>query len=169
MKRIVALAVIAVVALPVFAWGQEAYMELLRQDIRTKKTEVLTMALALSDEEAGKFWPIHRQYETELAAIGDRRLANIKNYAEHYDTLNNAQADAILAAAFKIQKDRSALMEKYYKQIKKVLPATTAARWVQVEWFINDIIDVRIAAELPLVETVRDAVAEPKGSMGHKK
>ena len=52
----------------------EKYVELMRSDLRNGKTELLTHALNLSDADGQKFWPIQREYETELAKVGDQRI-----------------------------------------------------------------------------------------------
>jgi len=163
MKRVILLVVVAALLLPALAVAQDSYVELLRQDIRTKKVEVFTAVLDMTDEEAAAFWPVYRKYELDMSAIGDKRVANIKNFAMNYDTLNNAQASEILASAFSIRGEQLKLQEKYSKEFGKVLPATTVARFFQIEFFINDLIDVQIASEMPLAETVREAAAAAKG------
>jgi hypothetical protein len=80
-----------------------AYVELLRSDLRTQKTALLAGTLQLSEQEDQKFWPIYRDYEAELAKINDDRIANIKEYAEHYDQLTNEVADRLVLRALEIQ------------------------------------------------------------------
>ena len=71
--RIVGIALVLTVwglaALPLMAqsYTPERYFELLRSDVRTAKVEILTEALDLSDAEAAAFWPVYREYETELS------------------------------------------------------------------------------------------------------
>jgi hypothetical protein len=61
-----------------------AYIELLRSDVRAKKTAVMAEVMGFNDEEAAKFWPIYREYELELSKLNDRKLAGIKDYAQNY-------------------------------------------------------------------------------------
>jgi hypothetical protein len=49
---------------------------------------------------------------------------------------------------------RNALKEKYYAKLKTALPARTAARALQVENQIKLLVDLQIAASLPVA---RDA------------
>jgi len=156
------------ILVPATAMGQdEAYLELLRSDIATKKVAIFTEVLALSDAESEVFWPVYRNYTNELLAIGDKRVALIKDYAAHYDTLNNTQAEEMLKRSFAIADERAKLHKKYMGEFNKVLPATTVARFFQTERFLTNLIDLQISWELPLVETVREATMEDKsGSMG---
>ena len=156
-KRIragVVLCVIAAATLGIPALAQEAsvdkYVELLRSDLRTQKVQVLTEALDLPEAQAAAFWPIYREYENELAAIGDRRVSLIKRFAEGYGKMTSAEVDSFARDYFAVQKDRIKLREKYFKKVEKATSSVTAARFVQVENVIGTLVDLQINAEMPL-------------------
>ena len=128
----------------------EQYMELLRQDLRTNKLAVMTEAMALTDEQGEVFWPIYREYQTDLSKIGDKRIAMIKDFAEHYEDMTGEKAKEITKNWFSQQKDRLSLLEKASKKIAKATDPVTAARFIQVENAVNMIINLQIASELPL-------------------
>lgn len=163
MRRLsLALALLAL-ALPQVASAQyENYLELLRTDIKTQRVAIFTEVLALSDSESTVFWPVYRNYENELSTVGDKRIALIKDYAAHYDSLTNTKAEELTKNTFELLDERSKVQHKYAKEFRKILPATTVARFFQTERFITGLVDLQIMSELPLVETVRDA-AKSKG------
>ncbi len=70
-----------------------AYVELLRSDIRAQKVAIITEVMQFTEAEDAKFWPVYREYETELAKINDDRIALIKQYADSYTSLTDATAD----------------------------------------------------------------------------
>ena len=144
------------------AQAQSQYEELLRQDLRTAKTAIVTEAMQLSTEEGEKFWPVYREYEVELAKIWDRRLSLIQSYAENFESMDDATADKLMQDAMKVREDRMKLRAKYYKTMKKEVGAILAARFSQIDGVIQNIVDLQIAAELPLV--IRTA---PEGEGGH--
>jgi hypothetical protein len=156
--------------IPAAAQAQtDTYLELLRSDISTQRVAIFTEVLALSDSESVAFWPVYRTYENELAAVGDKRVALIKEFAGVYETMDNAVAADLLKRSFDIADSRAKVHRKYMKEFSKILPATTVARFFQTERFITNLIDLQIAWELPLVETVHDATKDDKsGSMGTK-
>jgi len=129
-----------------------AYVELLRSDVRAQKTAIMAGVLQLSEADDAKFWPIYREYEAELAKVNDDRIANIKDYAEHFDQLTDDVADKLIQRALEIQGRRSALLLNYYNKLKGALSAKTAARVVQIENQILLILDLQIAASLPIVK-----------------
>jgi hypothetical protein len=108
--------------------------------------------MQFTEAEDEKFWPVYREYETELAALNNDRLALIRKYAASYDTLTDAMADQLANGALDVEGRRHALKQKYYERFKSVLSPKTAARFLQVENQILLILDLQIAASLPIVQ-----------------
>ena len=129
-----------------------AYAELLRSDIRTQKVAIITEMMQFSEDEDAKFWPIYREYEVELAKINDDRIALVTEYAEAYKKLTNEMADSMVTRALDLEARRNALKSKYFERFKSVLPAVTAARFLQVENQLLLLLDLQIAAALPVIE-----------------
>jgi len=68
------------------------YLELLRQDLRTQKTALVTEAMDLTDAQATAFWPIYDDYSREMREVWDGRIANMKLFAENYERMTNDMA-----------------------------------------------------------------------------
>ena len=130
----------------------EAYLELLRSDVRTAKVEILTEALALSGPQGEAFWPVYREYDTELAKLGDRRIAMIKAFAETYGSITDEQATQFAKDWFALHSDRLKLRKSYFNKVSKAVSPLIAAQFIQVENVIGMLIDIQVAAELPLME-----------------
>jgi hypothetical protein len=141
------------------AIAQDQYMELLRQDLRTEKVAIVTAAMMLTDAQGEAFWPVYREYDNELAKIWDERIALIKRYAENYDSMTDETADEIASAAMKLSDKRLKLRTDYYKKMKKEVGAIVAARFWQVDGLIQNLVDVQVSAELPLVMKTEGAAA----------
>jgi hypothetical protein len=129
-----------------------AYVELLRSDVRSQRVAILTEVMQFTEAEDAKFWPVYREYEAELAKINDERLTLIKDYAVNYETITDAVADRLALAALDLEARRHALKAKYYDRFKSVLTAKTAARFLQVENQVLLLLDLQIAASLPIVQ-----------------
>jgi Na+/phosphate symporter len=153
MKKIFALGLVCAVLPASAAFAQmDSYLEMLRSDVRTEKVAVITEVMGFTDEEAEVFWPIYRKYELELAKLFDMRVKNIKNYAEHFEALDDDKADELLKTAYKIDEKRTKLHKSYYEKFKKAIGAKRAARFMQLDYQIDLLIDLQIAANLPLIE-----------------
>ncbi len=154
MKRIVMTCLICVLMSVSIASAQvDQYMEMLRTDVRAEKVAVITEVMEFTAEEGELFWPIYREYELELAALFDQRLANIKDYAENIDAIDEEKADKLISTAFKLQEKRQKLNKSYYKKFKKVLPVGKAARFFQAENKIETLVNAQLALEIPMIET----------------
>jgi hypothetical protein len=129
-----------------------AYVELLRSDLRTQKVAVLTELMQLTDAEDAAFWPIYRDYEVELARLNDDRLRLIETYATAYTNLTPATANDLMVKALDLEAKRTALKQKYYTKLKTALSPVTAAKAVQIENQIQLLVDLQVAASLPVVQ-----------------
>lgn len=149
------LAGLALVAAPRL-WAQEQqteqYLELLRTDIKAKRVALLTEALQLTDEQGAAFWPIYRAHQLEADKLGDFRVATIKQYAESYESMTPEIAKELANRAFKYQEDRLKLLKSTYGKVEKAVGPIIAARFAQVEYAINSLIDVQLGVELPLIQ-----------------
>jgi hypothetical protein len=147
------LAVLLLIAIPSIASADsmEKYIELLRSDLRTTKTQIYTEAMELPDSEMQAFWPIQREYETELAKLGDERLQLIKDYATNYSNLTPDMSKKLVDRAFKLESQRLSLFKKYTDKISKDVGPVAAARFAQIESVLNALVDLQIRANLPIM------------------
>ena len=145
------------------AYAQEQYVELLKSDLKTQKVAVITEAMALEEGQSDAFWQIYRDYDYELSAIVDRRIAIIKDYASSFSSMTNEQAAALAKTSFNIEKDRAKLREKYYKKFAKEINPLVGARWLMIERTINNLMDLQIQAEMPLIQEGWEAPAPEEG------
>lgn len=129
----------------------QAYIDLLRADVRQQKAEMMGAVMQLSAADAAKFWPIYEEYDTELAKLNDLRVANIKEYASTYDQMTDEKADDLIKNGLSYRRQRSELLAKYYERVRQALGGVTAARFIQVEDQLLLIIDLQIDSSLPIV------------------
>ena len=57
--------------------GIDRDIQMLRQDLRSKKKQTIATNLQLTDADATKFWPVYDQYVVELTKINDEKYAVI--------------------------------------------------------------------------------------------
>jgi hypothetical protein len=132
--------------------NMRAMFELARSDLKTQKLVLIAENLPLTADEAAEFWPVHREYETELSRLGDERLALITKYAKQFEAMTDQDAAALAEASLVIEEKRVALKRKYFKKFAEVVPAKKATRFFQVENQFNLLLDLQVAAALPLIK-----------------
>ena len=127
-------------------------IELLRKDIRSQRKQLVAANMTLTDAEAQKFWPVYDQYAAELAKIGDARYAQIKQYAQTYDNMTDAQAEDLLKQSLETDRRVVELRQQYVPLFQKVLSAKKTAMFFQFDRRLGLMLDLQLASAIPLVE-----------------
>jgi hypothetical protein len=126
------------------------WVQLLKQDLKAQKKEVITKGMqTFTDEEAKRFWPIYDAYNTELGNFVDARVALIKAYVDDYDTMTDAKATELLNRRFNILKQRALLDEKYRKQFATALSPRRLVRFYQIEHQLDLLIELQVVSQIP--------------------
>jgi sulfite reductase alpha subunit-like flavoprotein len=126
-------------------------IKLLRKDVRAQKQKIMGAAMGLDDAQSKKFWPIYKEYDRQLTKLNDVRLGNITAYAQNYSNMTDNKADEIVNGAIAYHKKRIDLLASTYDKVRAALGAPLAARFVQVESTLNNLIDLQIQSNLPLM------------------
>jgi len=129
-----------------------AYAELLRSDVRAQKVAILTEVMGFTEAEDAAFWPIYREYDLEMAKLGDERVAMIEEYARSYSQITDAIAETLASKALDLESRRQAALARCFERVKKALSPRTALRFLQVEHQLLLIVDLQIAAALPVAK-----------------
>jgi hypothetical protein len=129
-----------------------AYAELLRSDLRTQKVAIITTMMGFTEAEDAAFWPVYREYDAEMAKLGDERVALIAEYAKNYENMTDASADQLATKAIDLEARRQAAKARCYDRVKKALSPRTALRFLQVEHQLQQLIDLQISASLPIAK-----------------
>jgi hypothetical protein len=129
-----------------------AYAELLRSDVQAQKIAILTEVMGFSETEEKAFWPIYRDYNTEMAKLGDERVALIAEYARVYSNITDDVARSLATRAIDLDKRRTAALERCFTRVGTALSPTMALKFLQVEHQLLLIIDLQIASSLPIVK-----------------
>ena len=128
-------------------------IQLLRKDLRSDKKQLIAANLNLTDSEATKFWPVYDQYQAEYSKIGDAKVALIKDYAANWGTISDDQALAYLKRSQNIDESVIQLRKKYVPIVNQVLPGKKTATFFQLDRRIDDLMNVQLASQIPLVQS----------------
>jgi Spy/CpxP family protein refolding chaperone len=124
--------------------------QILLGKVNSDKRAMYAEYLELTDAEAAKFWPVYDDYEARIKKVDDRFLTLVNSFAEKYATLTDADAATMLKEKMAIEKERAALKQTYTKKVAKVLPATKALRYAQLETRIENLIRRNVYSLIPL-------------------
>jgi hypothetical protein len=130
------------------SWTQ---IQQLQADLKADRQAVVATNLPLTEAESKTFWPVYKEYRSEVERLGDRTAKLIANYAKAYTSMTEAQADAFFTEWMAIERERTAVRDKYVPKVRSVLPASKAARFFQIENKLDAIVNVSLGSEIPLV------------------
>ena len=137
------------------AWAQTAMDEqiaLARQSAHTDRQVLIMGNMHFTADESAEFWPAWKQYRAAMAANGDRMLALIKNFADHYEEMTDQKADELLTDSFSIKMQDLVIKQQFARDINKFLPATKVMRIIQIENKLDAAIQTNLASEIPLAK-----------------
>jgi len=126
-------------------------VEVVRSDVRTEKMAIVLANLGLTEQQSAAFSPLYDQYSTAMKTVWDKKIQLIKDYSGAYANMTDETAKSLLSRSNALEKESMSVRNSYEKKMMKVLPATTVARWAQIENRLGKMIDLQIADEIPLM------------------
>jgi hypothetical protein len=123
---------------------------LTRASIQLRRQAIVTAVMDLAPKEAEAFWPLYREYRTEMAKVGDRVSKLLVDYTGQYDSLTDEQANQIMKEWISIEKAKMGVKDKYVARFKKILPARKVMRFFQADNKLDAVLNAQLASIVPL-------------------
>jgi len=130
----------------------DAQIEQLRTDARAEVTDIIAKTMQFDADEAAKFWPLYKDYQTAQKAVGDEKVALIKDFADNYDDMTDAKAGELITKMAAIEKKGMVAKHEFLQKLQQVLPAKRVARYYQVDNRISMLAGLSLAEDIPLVK-----------------
>ncbi len=130
----------------------QAYNELMRADLRTRRMGFLAAYMDFDGDQSRAFWPIFREYEFESSQLNDGKIALIEDFMMHYDSLTDETARNLAERFFELEELRITILRKFFKKLSPEITAVKAAKFVQLENQLNNMINMQISSQIPLVQ-----------------
>lgn len=130
----------------------EEVLKAVRSDLQTSRTDIISKNVTLSAEQAAKFWPVFEKYQKEQNVILDDQLKGLQEYAEKFETLDDAGALALMKTHLDRDQRMVTLRQKWLPEFQKVLPGKLAVRLLQIDRRVSLAHQVEFASRIPLVE-----------------
>lgn len=125
-------------------------IEMVRSMAQTQRQALVRQNMVFEPAENQAFWPLYNEYRGEMAAVQNRLVRLVTDYAAQYETLTDSEAQRLLDGYLDYQSDALKVRQKYVKKLSKVLPGRKVARFFQVENKLDAIVNLSAASEIPL-------------------
>ena len=131
--------------------GDATDMQALRAAVKADKRAYVASALNLTDAEAKKFWPLYDAYQRTLNLANRERNRIVVDIVGSDKPLTNAYAKYLLKDMIEADEAEIRARRTLQNKLVKALPATKAARYLQLETKIRAAQAYDIAVAIPLV------------------
>ena len=130
----------------------QAYIQLLHTDLSAKKAQIVRETMELNDQQSAIFWPICRQYQDEQTKVTADKLAIVADYSQNFSTMTDEKAGELAPACNAARRKTHGSPRERLRHHENALSPTLAVRFFQVEHQLQLIVDLQIAANLPIIE-----------------
>jgi hypothetical protein len=130
----------------------EQDIKLLREDIRSRKKQLIAANLKLTADQATRFWPLYDQYAADLSRIGDQQTALIREYADQWGTMTDEQASRLAKRSLAMDERIAQLRVKYLLIFSQAVPGQVVATFYQLDRRFQALVEIQLASQIPLVQ-----------------
>jgi len=158
MKTLIAMVASCILLAPAM-WAQsdgqplvsDTEIQLIRSDIQSDKNDIIADTMEFTEAESKAFWPVYRDYARDQQKIGDKFVQLVKDYAQQYDSMTDAQAKDMTERFLSIQENTLNLKKSYWKKFDKALGPKRTAKFYQVDNRFSLIVMFQVTSEIPLI------------------
>ena len=151
MKKVVFIIALVTLSTTVMAQSAQEEVDMIQSVFGMGKKAMVAEFIQLQGAQADTFWALYDEYETKRKQLGQRRLVLLEAYADTYDSMDDATADAILKEMMSLQSSTDKLISTYTKKIKKKVNIKSAAQFYQIEGYVVSKIRTKILENIPVI------------------
>jgi len=115
------------------------------------KSDLVKEYMNLSETQSAAFTKVYDDYETQRKALGQTKFQLINDYAVNYATLTDDKANELAKGTLKNHIGYEKLYCKTYSKAKKAIGAINAAKFIQLEVYLQTIIRAEILESIPFI------------------
>ena len=117
---------------------------------RADRKAIVGANMNLTDAQAKAFWPLYDAYEAKMDKLDDRHAAEVKEYAEHYQTLTDQDATNKLDEVIAIKQARLDVQKEFVPRFRTAVSSINTTRFFQIDNKLSAMIQCDIAQVVPL-------------------
>lgn len=155
MKKLIMLALFAIGTISSNAQQTKDEIAILQTAYGMQKRDLVAKFMDVNDAQSATFWSLYEEYEVARKAIGTKRANNIVEYAKNYETLTDENVQSMVKASMEVNKEFNALWEKTYKKMAKSLSPKTAAKFYQLEMYLETMIRTELSESIPMIDELK--------------
>jgi hypothetical protein len=151
MKKLIIIAVSFLLSACMFAQSNKEDVDLIQSIFGKEKKEVVQVYMTIPDAQSAKFWSLYDTYETARKKLGQERIKLIEAYANNYEKLDSKKASELVTKKFAWADKYTKFQQLYFTKFSAIIGGLQAAKFFQLEDYIENCIRVSIQEEIPFI------------------
>lgn len=140
-----------------FSQSNKEDIDIIQASYGKSKKELINEYMKLTEPKAAAFWTLYDEYEVERKALGREKIRLIEDYANNYKSLTNEKADELMHAAIENNLSMEKLYKKYYDKFSETLGGVSAAKFMQMEVYLQTVVRYAIQEEIPFIHEMDES------------
>lgn len=154
MKKLLTIFILSVMFFGASAQSNKEDVDFLQSLLGKEKKTIVDAYMRLTPEKAPAFWTVYDQFETDRKSLGRDRIRLLDDYVNSLDNLTNDKAASLMKKAIGNEAAMTKLYRKYLPKFTKATSAIEAAKFMQLEFYIQSLIRTKLQEEVPLIDVV---------------
>ena len=127
-------------------------LDYIKKAYSREKKAIVEEYMQLDVQEGAKFWPVYAAYESGREKLAQERIKLIEEYANSGGNITSELADKLANGVLANNLALDKLNMEYYKKMKKATDAQKAAKFMQLETYLQTAWRSVIQENIPLIE-----------------
>ncbi len=142
--------------------GLKDDMAIIQSIYGKNKKDLVGAYMKLVEPQSASFWAVYDAYELERKELSMKKMELINDYANNYATLTEEKANEIANGTLKNNLLIEKLYSKYYGKTKKIIGAINAAKFIQLEMYLQTSVRSEIQDAIPFIGEIERSVVPKK-------
>lgn len=135
----------------VMAQSNKEDVDIIQSAFGKDKKDLVKDYMELSKKDSAAFWKLYDEYEDKRKVIGRERINLLEQYANGYQNIDNAKAEKLATAILSNDAKYNTLYQTYFKKFSEVFGARNAAKFLQLEMYVQTYVRANVMREIPLI------------------
>ncbi len=142
---------------PPVAALDRAQFEVMFEAREAERRVMIAQGLQLTDDEAAKFWPAYDEFRADIKGVDLEQAMLVATFAQNFQNLDDDTSREILNDAKRIEKDRARVISRHLSKVQRLIPASDALRYFQMQSYIATAERFALQQRIPLAGTDLEA------------
>jgi hypothetical protein len=156
MKKILLCAVTAVFVSVLSAQTNKEDVDLIQALYGKEKKALVSEYMKFSGADSTQFWTLYDKYEADRKALGRERISLLEQLATDFEKMDNKKAETLMGKFIDLNAKYTQFQKKYLPQFSTAVGGIQAAKFFQLENYLETAIRLAIQEEVPAIGSMEN-------------